>query len=110
MTPSARASSFENHMQILRAMWDQDPAALFPAVHAPTRYILAEGAGVGGASAAAEDGFLAAKRAGAALARERMAGAPSVEVFWMPDTIHDIPLQRPAELAERMGEFLRAVE
>lgn len=100
--------SFENHMKILRAMWDEDPATLFPAVRAPTRYILAEGAGVGGASAAAADGFLAAKRAGAALARERMAGAPSVEVIWLADTIHDIPLQRPDDLAARMGEFLRA--
>ncbi len=100
--------AFENHMKILRAMWDEDPAALFPAVRAPTRYILAEGAGVGGASVAAEDGFLAAKRRGAAQARERMAGAPSVEVIWLPDTVHDIPLQRPAELASHMGAFLRA--
>ena len=99
--------SFENHMKILRAMWDQDAAALFPAVRAPTRYILAEGAGVGGATTSAEDGFLAAKRRGAAHARERMAAAPSVEVIWMPDTVHDIPLQRPADLASRMEEFLR---
>jgi pimeloyl-ACP methyl ester carboxylesterase len=100
--------SFAHHLLILRAMWDEDPAALFPAVRAATRYILAEGAGVGGASDAAEDGFLAAKRAGAALARTRMTAAPSVEVIWMPDTIHDIPLQRPAELAGHIGEFLRA--
>lgn len=100
--------SFENHMKILRAMWDQDAAALFPAVRAPTRYILAEGAGVGGASPAAEDGFLAAKRRGAAHARERMAAAPTVEVIWMPDTVHDIPLQRPTDLAARIGEFLQA--
>lgn len=100
--------SFENHMKILRAMWDEDPATLFPAVRAPTRYILAAGAGVGGASAAAEDGFLAAKRQGAELARERMSGSPSVEVVWMADTIHDIPLQRPDDLAARMEEGLRA--
>ncbi len=99
--------SFENHMKILRAIWDEDPATLFPAIHAPTRYILADGAGVGGASEAAEDGFLSAKRSGAALARERMARAPSVEVIWLTDTIHDIPLQRPDDLAARMGEFLR---
>jgi pimeloyl-ACP methyl ester carboxylesterase len=102
--------AFENHMKILRAMWDQDAAALFPAVQAPARYILAEGAGVGGATPSAEDGFLAAKRRGAAQARERMANAPAVEVVWLPDTVHDIPLQRPAELAARMREFLRAAE
>ncbi|HEX9037513.1 MAG TPA: alpha/beta hydrolase [Ktedonobacterales bacterium] len=100
--------SFENHMKILRAMWDADADTLFPAVHAPTRYILAEGASVGGATEAAQDGFLAAKRRGAAQARDRMSSAPSVEVIWLPATVHDIPLQRPAELARLMGEFLHA--
>ena len=53
---------------------------------------------------------IAAKRRGAALAQSRMTGAPAVEVVWMPDTIHDIPLQRPAALAERMVEFLQTAE
>lgn len=93
--------SFENHMRILRAMWDEDATTLFPAVRAPTRYILAEG--VGGAS---EDGFVAAKRRGANLARQRMTGAPTVEVVWLPDTVHDIPLQRPAILATQLAGLL----
>jgi pimeloyl-ACP methyl ester carboxylesterase len=101
--------SFENHMKILWAMWNEDASALFPAVRAPTRYILAEGLTVGGATAAAQDGFLAAKRRGADQARARMTAAPAVEVVWLPDTVHDIPLQRPAELARLMGEFLRAM-
>jgi pimeloyl-ACP methyl ester carboxylesterase len=99
--------TFENHMKILRAMWDEDATALFPAVQAPTRFILAEGLA---AQTPEDDGFLAAKRRGAALARERMSAAPQVDVVWLPDTVHDIPLQRPAELAERMSEFLIATD
>ncbi len=44
------------------------------------------------------------KRRGLALAQER---APAAEVVWMEDTIHDVPLQRPEELASAIGGFLR---
>jgi pimeloyl-ACP methyl ester carboxylesterase len=103
--------SFEHHMRILRAMWDEDADALFGKVRAPTLYALAEGLRPEvEAVAAAEDGFLAAKRRGAELAHQRMSAAPTVEVLWMADTVHDIPLQRPDALAARMVDFLRAAE
>lgn len=101
--------SFERHMRILRAMWDEDAESLFASVRAPTLYILAEGLR-GEDGATEEDGFLAAKRRGAALAPQRMVAAPRVEIDWMPDTVHDIPLQRSEELAVRMVNFLRAVD
>lgn len=100
--------SFEHHMRILRAMWDEDADALFGAVRAPTLYALAEGLRT--EEDAAEDGFIAAKRRGALLAHQRMSAAPIVDVFWMPDTAHDIPLHRPAALAARMVDFLRAAD
>lgn len=99
--------SFENHMRILRAMWDEDADSLFASVRAPTLYLLAEG--LRAESSVGEDGFLAAKRRGASLAPQRMTNAPRVEVTWLADTVHDIPLQRPAELSERMIDFMRAV-
>jgi len=99
--------SFERHMRILRAMWDEDADDLFGKVRAPTLYALAEGLR---ADAGAEDGFLAAKRRGALLAHQRMTAAPIVEVYWMPDTVHDIPLHRPDALAARMVDFLRAAD
>lgn len=101
--------SFEHHMRILRAMWDEDAERLFASVRAPTLYLLAEGLR-GEEGVAEEDGFLAAKRRGAALVRQRMIAAPRVEIIWMPDTVHDIPLQRPEALAEGMINFLRAGE
>ncbi|HUY76339.1 MAG TPA: alpha/beta hydrolase [Ktedonobacterales bacterium] len=96
--------SRENHLRILRAMWDEQPDQVYPAIQAPTLYVLAEPSG-----ASADDGFLAAKRAGIVEARRLMTHAPSVEVEWMADTIHDIPLQRPDALATRMARFLAAL-
>jgi pimeloyl-ACP methyl ester carboxylesterase len=101
--------SFEHHMRILRAMWDEDAERLFASVRAPTLYLLAEGLR-GEDGAAEEDGFLAAKRRGVELAPQRMIAALRVEINWMSDTVHDIPLQRPGELAARMVNFLRAVD
>lgn len=99
--------SFENHLRILRAMWDEDADSLFASVRAPTLYVLAEG--LREEAEAGEDGFLAAKRRGARLAPQRLTAAPRVEVAWMADTVHDIPLQRPDELVTRMVDFLQAV-
>ena len=132
-----------NHMQILRAMWDEDPDAIFPRIQAPTLYVLAEPPdlnpqppllqgegesesaslssqervrvrshpqGEGAPEEQPVDGFLAAKRQGIQTARERMTQAPLVEVIWARDTVHDIPLQRPEELAGWIGDFLRTVD
>jgi pimeloyl-ACP methyl ester carboxylesterase len=94
-----------NHMQILRAMWDEDPVAIYAAIQAPALFILAQPKG----AVTEGDGFFAAKQQGIAQARAQMTHAPHVEVIWLPDTVHDIPLQRPAELAELMVAFLSGV-
>ena len=46
------------------------------------------------------------KRKGLALAQER---APAAQVVWMEDTIHDVPLQRPEELARVIADFLQGL-
>jgi len=92
-----------NHMRILRAMWDEDPDAIFGAIRAPVLYVLAEPA----QPDERQDAFLAAKRRGIESARQLMAHAPRVEVQWLAETVHDIPLQRPEALAERISAFLR---
>lgn len=94
-----------NHMRILRAMWDEEPETIFGAVRAPVLYVLAEPAG----ATEATDSFLAAKRRGIVAARSLLAHAPRVEVEWMADTVHDIPLQRPEALAERIARFLDGI-
>lgn len=97
--------SRENHLKILRAMWDEEPDQIFSKIVAPTCYILAEPA-----NPTQDDAFLAAKRAGVAQAHTLMSHAPRVEVVWMANSIHDIPLQRPDELATSMAQFLAEVE
>jgi hypothetical protein len=46
--------------------------------------------------------MLAAKRRNIALAEARLARSQTI---WMNDTIHDVPLQRPVELAEAIRHF-----
>jgi pimeloyl-ACP methyl ester carboxylesterase len=82
-----------NHLKILRSMWDEPVSDKLADVRCPFLAVLAEGL-AGDARAAA---FLEGKRRGAARLLERVPGA---EVRWLPDTVHDVPLQRPAELAE----------
>ena len=94
-----------HHMRILRAMWDEDPEVTYAAIRVPVLYVLAEPPGATEAS----DAFLAAKRQGIARARTLLTRAPRVEVEWMADTVHDIPLQRPDALAERLTSFLRGI-
>ncbi len=93
--------SFENHLQIIRAMWDQPTMELYARVPCPVQIILAE-------RAAADD----ASRERAAL-RERgleqiRTQRPGAQIIRMKDTIHDIPLQRPEQLAQEMLAFMQA--
>jgi pimeloyl-ACP methyl ester carboxylesterase len=91
--------TFEHHMQIVRAMWEfptyqrirqlRCPALALPARPAPP-------------VDARSLEFLRLKEYAAA-----RVGAlqPRLRVQWMDDTVHDIPLQRPAELAQALLSF-----
>lgn len=87
----------ERHMQILRAMWDQRVAPLLAQVACPILVILAQPA-----DEREDHPFQAAKRAGLALFRDH----PRTAIHILPDTIHDIPLQRPDTLADLIGLWL----
>lgn len=93
-----------NHMRILRAMWDEDPQAIYARVQAPVLYVLAEPA-----RDKVSDTFYQAKRRGIAAAQQMLSATPRMEVEWMADTVHDIPLQRPEALSARIAAFLEAV-
>jgi pimeloyl-ACP methyl ester carboxylesterase len=85
---------FDNHMQVVEALYDQRPEALYPLVDCP---VLLCPAG---------DGAAGAKRAGVDRA---LALLPSATVTRFEDTMHDIPLQRPAELAAVLARFAEEV-
>ncbi len=87
----------ENHMQVVRALWEQKPSELAPLVRCPVLFAVADRQAEGRAAEWIE------------MKREAVAGLQKVmkdcEVAWFSDTIHDIPLQRPAELATTIAGF-----
>jgi pimeloyl-ACP methyl ester carboxylesterase len=86
---------FENHLQIIGAMWDQPLFELYQKVHCPIKLIVAEQE----SENEAQEAFLHRKRQGIAHIQTL---CPGIEIVWMPNTIHDIPLQRPAQLAQEI--------
>jgi pimeloyl-ACP methyl ester carboxylesterase len=86
---------FDNHLQVIDALYDQRPEALYPRVGCPVLVCVAG------------DDDAAAKRPGVERA---LALLPSATVTWFEDTMHDIPLQRPAELAAEIARFVTEVQ
>lgn len=92
-----------NHMQVVRALWEHRPAELWARLQCPVLLIPA-------VAPEPHDertrGSLDNKRRNIATAEERLKQS---QTMWMTDTIHDIPLQRPAELAEAIKQFMTTV-
>jgi lipase len=89
---------FENHLQIIGAMWDQPTYDLYRQIRCPTKLILAEQR----PTSEAQEALLRMRLEGLTRIRELR---PDIRIVRMPDTVHDIPLQRPAELAEEIDDF-----
>jgi pimeloyl-ACP methyl ester carboxylesterase len=85
---------FDNHVQVVDALWDQRPEALFPLVDCPVLLCPAGDPADGALAGVKRDAV------GRALAL-----LPSATVTWFEDTMHDIPLQRPVELAAELARF-----
>ena len=90
---------FDNHLQVVDALYGQRPPALFPLVDCPVLLCPAGDPADSGGQAEAKRGAV-----GRALGL-----LPSAEVTWFEDTMHDIPLQRPAELAAELARFANDV-
>ena len=90
---------FDNHMQVVDALYGQRPPDLYPLVDCPVLLCPAADPADGGAHAEAKRG--AAVRASDLL--------PSATLTWFEDTMHDIPLQRPAERAAELASFANDV-
>ena len=81
-----------NHMQVVRAFWEQRPAELLEQVQCPLLILPARWG-----TDASE--MSSAKAAGVA---RTQALQPKARVRWFEDTVHDVPLQRPEELADEL--------
>jgi pimeloyl-ACP methyl ester carboxylesterase len=86
---------FDNHMQVVDALYGQRPPALYPLVGCPVLLC-----------PAGDDEQADAKRGAVDRALHLL---PSAEVTWFEDAMHDIPLQRPVELAAELARFAEEV-
>ncbi len=86
------------HERILRSMWEQRIHDQFEKVICPVLILPVRWKGKD------DPGYLALKEAGALKAEELIS---DIEVVWLEDTIHDVPLQRPHLVADQIKRFLR---
>ena len=88
-----------NHMQVVRALWEQRPAELLAKVQCPVLVLPAR-------QSSDRSDMRSAKEAGVARAQQLHA---DTRVRWFEDTVHDVPLQRPEDLAKEILDFVSHV-
>jgi pimeloyl-ACP methyl ester carboxylesterase len=91
---------FENHLQVIDAMYDHWPPDLYRLVDCPVLLCPAGDPAGPGPIAGAKQGAVA----------RALELLPSASVTWFEDTMHDIPLQRPAELAAELARFTATLD
>ena len=91
--------SFEHHMKILRALWEQRPPALYGKCKCPVLLLPAQTQ----PTSAEELAFRDAKRSAVLVAQQGLAVS---ETVWFNETVHDVPLQRPRKLSDTITRFL----
>jgi pimeloyl-ACP methyl ester carboxylesterase len=82
------------HLQILRAIWEQRPPKLYPKVQEPVLVCLADDG---------HEEWVQMKQKGA---DEAVRGLKEVRVEWFANTAHDIHLHRPHEVATLLRKHL----
>jgi pimeloyl-ACP methyl ester carboxylesterase len=91
-----RNLSIENHMRILRHLYEHRPSTLFPCVAGPIQVVVALPPAESGPSEREAN------------VRQLLAEAEprcDLRVEWMRDTLHDVPLDRPDELAALIADL-----
>ena len=91
----------DNHAQVLETMWSEPPSVVLPQVATPTLVVAA-----GPRPERANSSFSRQREVMVAAAEKAL---PDGRVHWIPDTIHDIGYDKPAELARVIGGFLEQV-
>lgn len=91
--------SFEKHIQIVRSLWEFQTFEEYDRVRCPVLMIPARPHSFANS---ADEAHLAAKEYGISLAAKRI---QKLQVNWFKDTIHDVPLQRPAALSAQIAQF-----
>jgi pimeloyl-ACP methyl ester carboxylesterase len=89
----------ERHLAILRSLWEQDVHGDLAGLHVPALLVACR------PRPGTDARWTEQKERAAA----RVSRLPSVRVAWFADTIHDVPVQRPRELAEAILAFSGAL-
>jgi pimeloyl-ACP methyl ester carboxylesterase len=87
------------HMQVARAIYEQKTSGLYARLRCPA--LLCPAIPPFPRDERSEQ-YLALKREGVARAEQ---ASPLVRTVWFADTVHDVPLHRPAELAQAIVAF-----
>jgi pimeloyl-ACP methyl ester carboxylesterase len=93
-----RNLSIENHMRILRQLYEHRPSTLFGRVRCPILVVVALPPAGSGGGAEREESVRAILA--------EVEPLRDLRVVWMPETLHDVPLDRPDELAGLIGELV----
>jgi pimeloyl-ACP methyl ester carboxylesterase len=93
-----RRLTMENHMKVVRAIYDQKAAELYPRVTAPVLLVPAHRQ----PESEQERAWQAARERGVEAARRLL---PDGRLKAMEDTPHDVPVFRPEHLAKAIAEF-----
>jgi pimeloyl-ACP methyl ester carboxylesterase len=93
-----RRLDIPRHMKIARAIYDYRPTELMKKVSCPVLVIVATMP----ATSESEQRWQDFRSDGIAIVREQM---PHAQLHVMENSIHDLPVQRPAELAELIAAF-----
>ena len=88
----------DNHLQVMKAMWDEPPSTTLPNVVCPVLLVPA-----GPRPERANSEFAKMREENVELASKVIADC---QVHWIPNTMHDIGYHKPAELAEVIIQFL----
>ena len=91
----------ENHVQVMRAMWEEPASDFYSRIACPSIIIPA-----GPTPDRADSDRARQKREGVAAAS---AAIRDCRVSWIPETVHDIGYHKPEELARVMDKFLSGV-
>ena len=90
--------SRENHFRIIEALWDHRPSELYPKVECPVLLMPARQKG-------AETTQSRRFRREESIARAESL-LPRSKTVWMEDSIHDVPIQRPALVASTIADHI----
>ena len=92
--------SRENHLRIIDALWEHHPSQLYPQVPCPVLMLPAR---MANDDSVAERTY---RRLESVAAAENL--LPKVNVVWLEDSIHDVPVQRPELVAGLIRENIQS--